>query len=71
MKKEQLAQEFIQRLTQWEESQRKQTSGYEYEKSYVEMMKEVEQDVFRQIVESKETEIKKSNNQLRRNECKC
>lgn len=59
MKKEQLAEQFIQRLTQWEESQKDQTSGYEYEKSYVEMMKEVEKDVFLQMVESKENEIKK------------
>ena len=59
MKKEQLAQQFIERLTQWEESQKNQTSGYEYEKSYVEMMKEMEKEVFRQMVESKESEIKK------------
>ena len=59
MKKEQLAEQIIERLTKWEESQKKQTSGYEYEKSYVEMMKEVEKDIFRQIVESKESEVKK------------
>ena len=59
MKKEQLAQQFIERLTQWEESQKNQTSGYEYEKSYVEMMKEMEKEVFRQMVESKESEVKK------------
>ena len=59
MKKEELAQQIIQRLTQWEESPKNQTSGYAYEKSYVEMMKEVEKDVFRQIVESKEIQVKK------------
>ena len=59
MKKEELARQFIDRLTQWEESQKNQTSGYAYEKSYVEMMKEVEKDVFRQMVESTEMEVKK------------
>lgn len=59
MKKEQLAQQFIERLTHWEESQKNQTSGLEYEKSYVEMMKEIEKDVFRQIVESNAGESKK------------
>ena len=59
MKKEELAEQIINRLTQWEQSQKNQTSGYEYEKSYVEMMKEVEKDVFRQVVESKEMEVKK------------
>ena len=59
MKKEELVQQFIDRLTRWEESQKNQTSGYEYEKSYVEMMKEVEKDIFRQMVESQEREVKK------------
>ena len=59
MKKEELVQQIMNRLTVWEESQKQPTSGYEYEKSYVEMMKEVERDIFRQIVESQETEIKK------------
>lgn len=59
MKKEQLAQQFIERLTRWEESQQNQTNGLEYEKSYLKMMKEIEGDIFRQMVESKESEVKK------------
>ena len=59
MKKAELASQIMERLAQWEESQKQQTSGYEYEKSYVEMMKEVEKDIFRQMVESKETGVKK------------
>jgi hypothetical protein len=59
MKKEQLAQQIIERLTQWEASQKHQTSGYEYEKSYLEMMKEIEKEVFRQMVEAKQGEAKK------------
>lgn len=59
MKKEELAQLIIERLAQWEASQKNQTSGYHYEKSYLEMMKEIEKEVFRQIVEVKEGELKK------------
>lgn len=60
MKKQEIADQIIQRLTWWEESQKNQTNGYEYEKSYVEMMKELEKKVFREIVEAKEGEEKKS-----------
>ncbi len=59
MKKEDIANQIVEGLSKWEESQKNQTSGYEYEKSYVEMMKELEKNVFRQIVESKAGEVKK------------
>ena len=59
MKKEQLAQLMIERLTQWEANQKDQTSGYQYEKSYLEMMREVEKEIFRQMVQAKEGELKK------------
>ena len=59
MKKVEIANQIIQRLSQWEENQNHQTSGYEYEKSYVEMMKEMEKEVFRQLVESKGSDSKK------------
>lgn len=59
MKKEELSQIIIERLAQWEASQKDQISGYQYEKSYLAMMKEIEKEVFRQIVEAKEGEIKK------------
>ena len=59
MKNAQLAQQIIDRLTQWEGGQKNQTSGYEYEKSYLEMMKEIEKDVFRQMVEATPGELKK------------
>ena len=59
MKKEQLAQLMIERLTQWEANQKDQTSGYQYEKSYLEMMREVEKEIFCQMVQAKEGELKK------------
>ena len=59
MKKEELAQLMIERLTQWEVSQKNQTSGYQYEKSYLELMKEIEAEIFRQMVETNQGESKK------------
>ena len=45
---------FAERVSQWEQSQQQQTSGYEYEKSYVEMMKKLEQEVFEHLTRTKE-----------------
>ena len=59
MKKEALSHLFIDRLTQWEASQKDQTSGYEYEKSYLEAMKEIEKEVFRELVETQSAALKK------------
>jgi hypothetical protein len=59
MKKEEIAQQIIEQISVGEESQKGQTSGYEYEKSYVMAMKEIEKKIFRQMVEAKEGESKK------------
>jgi hypothetical protein len=36
------------KLRIWFESQKGQTSGYEYERSYVEMMRQIERDIFQE-----------------------
>ena len=46
MKTEVLSQFFMERYSAWLASQQGQTSGYEYEKSFVEMMQEFTQIAF-------------------------
>lgn len=45
---------FAEKVTQWEQSQKDQTSGYQYEKSFVEMMNKLEQEVFKHITTGEE-----------------
>jgi hypothetical protein len=48
MDEQQIAELVAKKVTQWFESQKGQTSGYEYEKTFVECWREVGQDVFQQ-----------------------
>jgi len=41
------------RLSEWEKSQQGQANGYEYEKSYAEMIHQIEQDIFKEMSETK------------------
>lgn len=45
--------QFIETLKQWEKSQEGQTSGYEYEKTFVEMWQALGQSVFEGMANSK------------------
>ncbi len=55
---EQLNSKFAEQYRQWEKSQQGQVSGYEYEKSFVEMWQKLGQHVFEQSMGA----IKKSRN---------
>lgn len=46
---EEIAKMFSERLKEWKKSQEGQTSGYEYERSYAEMMHQIEGDVFKEM----------------------
>jgi hypothetical protein len=46
MKTEDLTQQIAQQLAQWHLSQQKQTSGYEYEKSFTDLWQKLGQEVF-------------------------
>ena len=51
MKTMEYATEIFQKhYAEWIESQKNQTSGYEYESSFVEMIQKVEQEVFQSSV---------------------
>ena len=43
-----LAEMFKARICTWKKSQIGQTSGYEYERSFAEMMQEIEEGVFKE-----------------------
>jgi hypothetical protein len=43
---ERLAVMFKERISAWKKSQIGQKSGYEYERSFAEMMREIEEEVF-------------------------
>jgi len=62
MNKEKITAIFLEKLSQWETSQQHQTSGYQYEKSYVEAMKEIEREVLQQIITEGKNEEKKTAN---------
>jgi hypothetical protein len=49
MDKEMIAKMVIERLTAWEKSQKGQTNGYEYEKTFVEMMQKIEKEIFNEM----------------------
>lgn len=46
---EKLAGMFKERLSVWKKSQIGQTSGYEYERSFAEMMRGLEEEVFKEV----------------------
>lgn len=55
---EQLNSRFAEQYQQWEKSQQGQDSGYDYEKSFVEMWQQLGQQVFQQSMGA----LKKSRN---------
>jgi hypothetical protein len=46
---EKLAVMFKERISEWKKSQIGQKSGYEYERSFAEMMKKMEEEVFSEL----------------------
>lgn len=52
---EKLAGMFKERITEWKKSQTGQKSGYEYERSFAEMMKTIEQEVFKELTSTEIT----------------
>ena len=50
------------RLSLWKKSQKGQTDGYEYEKSFAEMMHQIEAEVFKEMTG---TELKNKNKKKR------
>ncbi|MFV0269602.1 MAG: hypothetical protein ACK5HT_20965 [Draconibacterium sp.] len=46
-REKEMARMFEERLRLWKESQAGQTDGYEYERSFAEMMRKIEEEVFR------------------------
>lgn len=65
---EQLNSRFAEQYQQWEKSQQGQDSGYDYEKSFVEMWQQLGQQVFQQSMGAlkKSRNTKKTSNKLRR-----
>jgi hypothetical protein len=56
MNKEKITAMIMEKLSQWEVSPERMTSGYAYEKTYVEMMKKIEEDVFKEILQEESNE---------------
>lgn len=50
-----LAEMFKTRISAWKKSQIGQTSGYEYERSFAEMMQEIEEEVFKEMTSTELT----------------
>jgi hypothetical protein len=63
----------LEKLSKWEASPERHTSGYAYEKSYVETMKKIEEEVFKEILQGEENKSgeKKTSYVIRRNQSKC
>lgn len=59
-KKEKAMAIFSAKYEAWEKSQEGQTDAYEYEKSYVEFMQKIEQEIF-QLSVGEETDRRKKN----------
>lgn len=57
-REEKLAKMFQERITSWEKRQIGQTDGYEYERSFAETMRQIEEDVFKDMTG---TELKNKN----------
>jgi len=52
---EKLAGMFKERISEWKKSQTGQKSGYEYERSFAEMMREIEEEVFNELTSTETT----------------
>jgi hypothetical protein len=52
---EKLAGMFKERISEWKKSQTGQKSGYEYERSFAEMMREIEEEVFKELTSTEIT----------------
>jgi hypothetical protein len=61
MNKEKITAIFWEKLTGWETGPERMSSGYAYEKSYVTMIKEVEAEVFKTILEEEDVSGDKKN----------
>jgi len=59
---EKIAVMIRERLSAWKSSQKGQTDGYEYERSFAEMMRQIEQDVFKEMTG---TELRNKNKKKR------
>lgn len=46
---EKIAEMLKERLSAWKDSQKGQTSGYEYERSFAEMMREISAETFKEV----------------------
>lgn len=57
-REEKLAKMFQDRITSWKKNQIGQTDGYEYERSFAQMMRQIEEDVFKDMTG---TELKNKN----------
>lgn len=56
---EKLAGMFKERISEWKKSQIGQKSGYEYERSFAEMMKKMEEEVFNELTSTNVTDKNK------------
>ncbi len=56
---EKLAKKFQERLLAWKTSQAGQTDGYEYERSFAEMMRQIEEEVFKEMAGTKSNDKNK------------
>ena len=52
---EKLAGMFKERISEWKKSQTGQKCGYEYERSFAEMMREIEEEVFKELTSTEIT----------------
>jgi len=50
---------FKERISAWKKSQIGQKSGYEYERSFAEMMREIEEEVFNELTSTELTDKNK------------
>lgn len=52
---EKLAAMFKERISEWKKGQIGQKSGYEYERSFAEMMREIEEETFKELTSTEIT----------------
>lgn len=52
---EKLAAMFKERISEWKKSQIGQKSGYEYERSFAEMMRKIEEEAFKELSSTETT----------------
>jgi hypothetical protein len=56
MNKEKLTAIFMEKLAKWEDNPERQTSGYAYEKTYLQTMREIEEEVFKETLREEDIE---------------